>query len=207
MFKNTIAIKSIEGLKEKRSDLSLKKRDVEDKLSAIRSMYKITDNNIKNRSVIKAPKEVWDLRKQYSDELTELNNNLSLVNKDIREFQLKVESERNVALMGVFKEIFNDAQRFEIFKEIDRRRNGETPYPLGLDFKELQRYKDGYFKYREVVKEKVEKMIDFRIMLTGIIEKGCEKFGNAEFLKFIRPLNQLIIPIQELKKEKQKLLL
>lgn len=209
MFVNTTIRRGIEEIRAELKAVGLKKREVEDKLFNMRRDYKITDNKIRRRYSAgnTIPEEVWQEREVLSKQITEFNKQLSELRLEFNQEHIKEDAEKNIALMGVFKEIFNDAQRKEIMEEIDRRRKGESPIPLGLDFKELDRYKNDYHKFRNFSKEQLEKMIEFRIALTGLIEQGCNQFGNAEFLKFISPLNRLIIPLEELRKIKQKFLL
>lgn len=207
MFKNTVLRRSQESIKRDIKSITDEMTIVQFDLKRLKETYGITDNNRRNRSATnstKVPKEVWAERDIYVQRIEDLKTRVGPLRQELRELHIAEDTERNIALMGVFREIFNDSQRKEIMNEVDRRRGGETPMPLGLDFKELERYKQGYHKYRTLSKEYLDKMIEFRIMLTGLIEDGCRKFGNSEFLKFISPINRLIIPVEELKKIKIK---
>lgn len=206
MFKNTIARTEIEKTRFQLKVLGKEKIRIQLLIKELRDKYDITDNRTRTRSKL-VPSEIWDLRAEYVKQVKELDEKIEPIRKKWRDQNLQLDKEENVALRTVFAEIFGDQQREEIYKEVERRRNGEMPIPTGYDFKELQRYKDERYKYKQLAKEQIDTMIEFRVMLTGIIKEGCERFGDAEFLKFISPLNKLIIPVDELKKIKIKHLL
>jgi hypothetical protein len=149
-------------------------------------------------------KSIWEYRDSLISQIEEYNKEVDDLKKQRAEKHIERESLRNKAFIDIYKEIFSDAQKAIIGDEIDRRVRGEEPMPIGLNYKDFDYYKGGFYKYRDELKKQLEKLIEFRILLTDVIEKGCKQCGDAEFMKIISPLNRLIIPLEELRKIKLK---
>lgn len=202
MISNYVSEARQRRIKEERATLSARMMELRQIISGLGitpSQVKLRSKNIDERS--------WMVRDNCLAEIAQIEQKLIVLNKERMELHGELSARKNNSVMRVFDEIFSDEQKILIYKEAERRRNGEEPIPIGLNLKDLDRYKEGFYEYKSIAKEQLDKMIEFRIMLTGLIEKGCEQFGNAEFLKFISPLNKLIIPVNELKKIKIKHLL
>lgn len=146
-------------------------------------------------------------RKEYTVAIMQNDEKLKDVNNKIRELNRKEDASVNQFLVHIFKEMFTKDQMGIIIKEAQSRASGNPAAPVGINLQRNDEYKEKYYTYRNLIKEQIEKMIQFRIVLTRLIDSGCQQFGNGEFLKFISPLNQLVIPIKELEKIKRDHLL
>lgn len=146
-------------------------------------------------------------RNNIIQRLKDIDKEFSDLNEEKRNLHRKSEASRNQMLKLMFREIFNTEQLEEIGNECDRRVKGEIPTPLSFNFDNYKRFKDDYYKYKELAKIHLNKTIETRILLTKIIEEGCQKYGDAEFLKLMSPINKLIIPLNELQKIKATYLL
>jgi hypothetical protein len=149
----------------------------------------------------------FELRKIYAKRITEIEKELLAISSEQRSVQKTRELSVESKLLEVFREIFTTDQMREITNEAVRRAKGEHPFRISFSVQEAIQSSTKAQKYRVIAKEQLEKMIEFRLLLTRLIEEGCAKFGDAEFLKFISPLNRLIIPLKELEKIKRQNLL
>lgn len=203
MISNYLLRTKIEGLKKKKSDLIQRKAQLE---AAFRGTGISKQAAWKQRTgkIDLLDKEDFEARKNLGLELKILEEEFVQINEELRKCFREEESEKNLKLMEVFSEIFTKEQIIEIKKEAERRMAGEHPFRLSFSVREAVEDKNRLVRYRKLAKEQLEKMIEFRILLTSLIEKGCESFGDAEFLKLISPLNRLIIPLSELEKIKRK---
>jgi hypothetical protein len=202
MLKDTQTIKRLDEIRLVISNFSKMRADLQKKLASLG----LSPAQIKNRSST-IPNEIWLYRDGIVAELKKLEEEVLPIRQKFRELHFEHDQQKNKYVMEVFREIFSDDQRMEIYTEVNRRIQGENPIPTGYNFKDLEKYKNGYYEYKNLATEQMNKMVEFRIMLTGMIEEGCRMFGEAEFLKFISPLNTLIIPVKELKKIKMKMFL
>lgn len=202
MIKNFILEKQIEEVYGKRRPLGDRQHELEKLISQLGISY----NQVQSRSKL-VPQEKWELRDKYVAELLDLKSKISPLNEQLQILFRERESDKNLVLVTIFKELFSPEQYNMIKNEAIRRVKGEPAIKINLDWKSFDDYKAAATRYKKLYKEQVEAMIEFRILLTGLIEKGCEQFGNAKFLKFISPLNNLITPVNELKKIKIKHLL
>lgn len=202
MIKNFILEKQIGEIFAKKKVLGDRQHELERLITALGISY----NQVQSRS-IHVPQEKWELRDKYVSELYEIKEKLRPLNDQLQNLYRERDSGRNLVLIEIFKELFSREQIDMINREAARRVNGDPPIKVNLDWKNLEEYKANATRYKKLYKEQVDKMIEFRVLLTGLIEKGCEQFGDAEFLKFISPLNNLITPVNELKKIKIKHLL
>lgn len=180
------------------------------RLSGLIKEMKITKQAAWKHNTGKSDKidsEVLKLRNHYSTHLVKVETQIKAINDQLRELYRQQDAEENNQLMAIFKEMFSHEQLQAIGEEARSRMRGNPPAPLGINLSRNEEYKEKYYTYRKLAQEQLEQTIKFRIMLTGMIEKGCEKWGNGEFLSFISPLNKLIIPLKELEKIKQTHLL
>lgn len=150
--------------------------------------------------------EVIDERAKVSNQIRKIDFEIAELNTEIRTIQADIESAKNRELINVFKEIFTREQMIEIRIEAERRIDGGHPFKLSFNVQESIKIAEERAKYKKLLIEQLDKMISFRILLTGLIDNGCDQFGNAEFLKFISPLNRLIIPVEEFEKIKRKII-
>lgn len=197
MLKNFILERQIEEVYAKRKPIGERQHELEKLISALGISY----NQVQARSK-HIPEEKWKLRDAYVAELFDLKAQIAPLNDQLKNLYRERESDRNLVLVNIFKEMFSPEQYDMIKKEASRRVKGEPAIRVNLDWKNLEDYKEKSTRYKKLYKEQVEAMIEFRILLTGLIEKGCEQFGNAQFLKFISPLNNLITPVNELRRIK-----
>jgi uncharacterized protein (DUF3084 family) len=181
--------------------LNAKRKEIQKALESLG----LTENQ--KRKLYNVEERTVFFRQNLLDQLYEIEQQQSVLIKKRKELGKLIDETEQKIIKRMFREMFSVHQLEEIGKEARRRAEGEHPIPLGFDFKELERYKEGYYKYRNLSKEQISKMIEFRIKLTMLIEQGCKQFGDAEFLKFISPLNKMILPLQELEKIKKKFLL
>lgn len=202
MMKDLTAISRIDRMRDEIKELATKKFKLQEKLRSLG----LTATQVRNRSST-VSEEIWEYRDGIVKEMKEVESLISPLKEKFRDVHFEFDENRNKKIRQIFDEIFSEQQRAEIYKEIDRRICGEHPIPTGYNFKDLERYKEGYYKFRDLSRENIDNMINFRVMLTGMIEEGCNKFGKAEFLKFISPLNTMILPVIELKRIKSKHLL
>lgn len=202
MIKDAVGRSHVESIRAKRKELAKEKSDI---IKRLRSLG-LTATQKSNRSSTVSD-EIWQLRDIYVEKLSELDSELSELNAKFKEIHSVVDANENKIVRVLFREIFSEDQIASIWDEVRNRADGGEPIPVGLNFKDLNRYKEGFYSYREALREILNERIEFRIMLTGLIEKGCEQFGNADFLKFISPLNKMVIPVAELEKIKKKFLL
>ena len=203
MISNYVLRNKIDGLKRKRDALVLKKKELQQAFVdcgvSRNQAYKI--NSTGGSSISEG---VILNRQRISKEMKNLEDELLQVNGELRKCHSEDKADRNNGLLEVFKEIFTQAQMVEIKIEAQRRMAGEAPTKVSFSVKDSIDIAKQRDSYRKLAKEQLEKMIEFRILLTSLIEQGCAKFGDAEFLKFISPLNRLIIPLAELEKIKRK---
>lgn len=201
MLKNTIILEKIETIKRSKTDLINEKIRNNKVLSEMgitnqaawkynRGKLRPEDNSVfvTRSKIVQRNLEIDSLIKELSQQSLELHN---LENSD-----------KNRKLIEVFKEIFSGSQLSEIRKEAERRMNGEAGFKMSFDVRNSERNEFLYKAYKKQLLEQLEKMVEFRIMLTKVIEDGCKKFDQGEFLKVISPLNLLIIPLNELNKAK-----
>lgn len=203
MITNFVIRSKIEALKKERAALYPIRQELEGIIRA---------TAVSKQAAWKAKKglttAIEDLALETRNEAAKKLYALQQKQLDIKERMRKLyeeeEAENNLALIKILSEIFTDEQTAEIKKEAQRRTSGEEPIPLPFTVKNYSMYKDEYYKYRELAKDQLKKMVEFRIMLTGLIEQGCSQFGDAAFLKFVSPLNKMIIPLKELEKIRSK---
>lgn len=212
MIKNFLVQQQINKLKAERDELSAKKNDLSLQIRDLgiskQAAWKFENGKSEALNNLTAEElQLFQKRKALAKEIMKAEKRFTELNTELRELYTKQDSEKNMQVMNIFKEIFSDGQRALIYEEIDRRMNGEEPRPIGLNIKDFEDYKLKYYSYRDRLRTELERMIEFRIRLTLLIEKGCEQFGDAEFLKFISPLNKLVLPLAELEKVKKQFLL
>lgn len=129
-------------LKEQIAELGSKKKQIQLALESLG----LTDGQ---------KKKAWDsdvelakLRTKWVGQIKEIEEKLKPIKNELREVHEKMEVANNGIVMELLREIFSQQQLSEIKQEIGRRANGEQPYPLGLDLKNLEKYKTDYTKYR-----------------------------------------------------------
>lgn len=206
MISNYLLNHKINSLKKERERLTLKQMEISIALREFNISKQAAWKS--NRGKInKIDPDLLARRNATSQEIEKTKSELIKINGELRECYKEKESEKNAKLLEVFKEIFTQDQIIEIRQEAERRMRGEHPFLLSFSIKEGIDDKQRASKYKKLAKEHLEKMIEFRLLLTGLIEKGCEQFGEGDFLKFISPLNRLIIPVEELRAIKNKNLL
>jgi hypothetical protein len=206
MISNYVLRTKVDNLKKRKSGLSRRKSEIQQALVdcgvSKNQAYKINQG----LNVMVADGTILN-RQRLIKELKNIEDEFRDVNASLRECHIQSEAETNGELFKIFKEIFTQDQIIEIKEEAQRRISGEPPMKVSFSVKDAIEHKNQKYKYRELAKDQLEKMIEFRLLLTGMIEEGCSKFGDSEFLKFISPLNRLIIPLQELEKIKRQNLL
>lgn len=183
-------------VKDKIHAISKKRSEVQMALGSLG----INENQKRKQNPTFVDNEVLIFRRKLIAELKSLELEAIDLNKERVRLGDLLESERNKELMKIFREIMSQDQLIEIREESENRMEGGEPKALSFSFKRCEEFKKLHYQYRELAKEQLEKMIEFRILLTDVIDKGCTEFGNAEFLKIISPLNNLIIPLNELRK-------
>jgi hypothetical protein len=203
MISNYVLRSKIDALKKKQRELGEKKRELE---LAFREcgVSKNQAYKINSTGRTSLPEGTILNRSRLGKELAKIEKELRPIKDELQNCYSQENADKNMKLMDVFNEIFTKGQIIEIKKEAERRMSGEAPSKVSFSVKEAVQAKEDKYRYREIAKDQLEKMIEFRLLLTGLIEEGCTKFGDAEFLKFISPLNRLIIPVQELEKIKRK---
>jgi hypothetical protein len=204
MITNNLITSQREALLKKKRELSGEKKRNEAALSTIgvtsQAAWKYNSGRMRptDESAFLERKQIVDRNITIDLEIGELNNQLT-------QLHTAETSDKNQKLLEVFKEIFTHEQMVEIKKEAVRRMNGESGFKMSFSIKESVEIVEKGRVYKKVALEQMEKMIEFRIMLTKVIEDGCKKFDQGKFLKIMSPLNRLIIPINELNKAKLKL--
>jgi hypothetical protein len=202
MIKNTYITKSKEALINRRKELAVKKTE---------NQLFIADSGITKNARNKTnlgfadPEKLKEVRKRISENIV-YDKEIVKIKLELSEIYKLENTERNMALINLFKEIFEPDQLAELYSECDRRIKGETPFKISFVWKEFNEHKSNAAKYKKMVLENIDNMQAFRLRLTNLIDEGCNKFGKAEFLKFISPLNRLILPVGELEKMKRKII-
>lgn len=203
MISNYVLRTKIDALKKEKRALVERKTELEVLFRECglskNQAYKLNKTGISTKS-----NETIVKRSTLGKKLVELEKKFVSVNNELRKCYSEEEAEKNVKLMEVFRDIFTQDQMIEIKQEAERRIRGESGFKFSFSVKDAEQAILDSKRYRSIAREQLEKMIEFRILLTGLIEQGCAKFGDGEFLKFISPLNRLIIPLAELEKIKRK---
>jgi hypothetical protein len=195
MISNIILRQKIDSLNDKRTELSNEK---------INLMEQIKSLNISKNSAYKYGRGQLSHKKNVDHSLFEKRNVLAKRILEIeRQFSDINESEVNLSLLKIFQEIFTEGQLKEIRHEALRRMKGESPIKVSFSVKDSIEKSGMQEKHRKLAKDQLSKMIEFRILLTKLIEQGCLNWGESEFMLFISPLNRLIIPVGELEKIKR----
>jgi hypothetical protein len=207
MISNYVIENKIKRIKDEISGLAKEKFDLAEAIKALciskQAAWKHKQGLIKNP----VNDNLFAIREKYAARITEIEGVISSLHDESRELHRLKESDKNGKLLEIFGEIFTPEQMLEMKKEAERRMAGEHPFRLSFNIQEAVQIKEQLLRSRKVAKEQLEKMIEFRLLLTRIIEDGCQKFGDKEFLTVISPLNRLIIPIAELEKLKRSLFL
>lgn len=203
MIYNPLLVHKKDKLSAERTELTGEKKRMEALLTSLgipassirKSGHKIDPDKLAVRT--KAVMRIGEIESRVS----EINAVIDTIKKE-----MNGETQKNVS--KILREIFSKAQLKQIGDEATNRMNPEyVPCSMSFSIKEGEQFKYKMYEYRKLAQDQMEKMIQFRIVLTRIIEQGCEQFGNAEFLKVISPLNKLIIPLKELEKIKKDHLL
>lgn len=184
---------------KKRQELTKRKREIQEALTEF-SPY-LTSNGRYRENVDDATKE---RRAALVKEMGEVDRKLIEIKDEKRSLHSSKEAEENKVVNKLLREIFSWRELEQIYLERDRRLAGEHPFKLDFNIAELIKNKDDCRKYKAFATEQLEKMIEFRILLTKVIEEGCAKFGNADFIKLMSPLNKLIIPLKDLEKVRKE---
>lgn len=179
----------------------------QEQLSALMRACGVTKNAARKAKVghLKIDERTLMARENASFQMEANRKRLIEIKGLLREIHEDDDVQRNKKLLEVFKDIFTREQLAEIREEADRRMNGTSGFKMSFSVRDSIRNAELAATYKKVALEHLEKMVEFRIMLTKVIDDGCEKFGKADFLTVISPLNRLIIPINELNKAKLKL--
>lgn len=202
MVKNLFIKAKEDSLVKRRRELSLRKQQNQ----AIIVGCGFTMNQRNNKSGKNLDPEKLSIQREAINDNIRIDKELGEIKKELSELYKEKETDKNMALINLFKEIFEPEQLHELYRECNRRIAGETPFKISFDWKNLSDYKESSQKYKKRLIEQLDKMVEFRIELTKLIEKGCDEFGKEAFLKFISPLNRLIIPIKELEMIKRKII-
>lgn len=199
MISNYVIETRINEIKADRLILTEKKRDLQ---ASISSLGVSANQAYKRPSTI--PEETFLLRDNWVSETLKLDKEIIKLNDLLRPLYREKESEKNKQLMNIFKEIFSQEQIIEIREETERRMRGELLLPISFTIRDSLQHTEDMKRYKKVAQEQLDKMQEFRLTLTKVIEKGCDKFDPTEFMRVISPLNRLIIPIQQISKLKVK---
>ena len=200
MLSNSIIQHKIKSLKDKKSELSGRKMNIIAELKLIN-----IHNGIYRKAkagLIKIDERTLSRRETLIYELNKIELEIIDVNKRIVESSRKIGASESDLWRSVVKEIFKGDQYKNICEEVDRRLNGETPVAFKYNFEKGIDAIMQVDQYKKMYLDELEKQQQIRIMLTKIIEDGCKRFGDDQFMKVISPLNRLVIPVKEINKKK-----
>lgn len=145
------------------------------------------------------------LRENIVKEMAEIEKGFAQIKVEKAELSNRENAVKNKALIEVFSEIFTKEQMVEIKKEAVRRMGGESGFKLSFSVKESIEEKEKLEQFKAIAIDQLNKWQEVRIILTKVIEAGCQEFGHAEFMKVISPLNRLVIPVSEVNKIRNKI--
>lgn len=186
-------------VKKKKTELGIRKCEIQKKLASLG----LTDNQVKKRDPL-VDDSIWALRKGYISELDKIEKATRPLRDELMNLDNSRQHNRNRILRALFKEIFTTEQLSEIGEEVDSRSLNNEPRKIAFSFKDNIKIEAEMFRYKKLAEHQLSTMKEFRILLTKVIENGCNKFDQTEFMKVISPLNRLIIPLDELAKIKRK---
>jgi len=176
---------------------------LEDKILNVKKRIKqFTDRKISLQNSLGICKEK-DLRETYITEMRMVDKALSDLKIEKSDLHRELDSQVNVVFKNIFNDIFTKEQMNEIRLEAESRVFGNPPTGLSFNIKDCGEIKSELTLVKKQLKEYVDKLINTRAILTGIVQDGCKEFDEAKFLKVISPLNRTILPldyITEIKK-------
>jgi len=200
MIKNALLANKMDSLNKERATLVEEKRQLELNIKSL-GITKNAAYSVRH----KIPQETILLRDEWVKKKIAIDKEVERLNAEIKIIHRQQEVDKNIGVGKILREIFNDDQMEEIKEEAKKRVDPEYKHQkMSFSIADCADVKNRMYQYRKVAQNQLETMIKFRLTLTKIIEEGCDKFGQGEFLKFISPLNQLIIPIKELEKIKRE---
>lgn len=100
----------------------------------------------------------------------------------------------------LLKETFGYDDYLKIMQEYNRRRGGEPSHRISMQYKDSTAT-----ALKKKLNEAYEQLKLIRKTLTEINLDGCERFGIAEFMKIISPINTKVPPIEEINKMQRQI--
>lgn len=192
-------------VQSERALLTKEKSDIELKIKAIGvSKNRAYSLRLKHLSLSEEDENVMNYRDGLVKRKMEIDNLIIGVNNKLREIGRAQDASINHKIIEIFRENFTKTQMIEIRTEAERRMKGGEPCGLSFSIKDSVKNKEDAGRYKRLSEQQLEKMKEFRILLTTVIKNGCDKFDPTEFMKVISPLNRLIIPLDELAKIKRR---
>lgn len=203
MLSNAVLETKIASLKQRKTELSKLKNEI---------ALQIKKGGVSKQAYWKARRGMVDIPSEDIEKHEKLTVTYQEAEKEICEIKEQLhglfrqqEASKNIYILQILSEIFNENQLREINREADRRVNGEPAEKVIFNLDTALSMYDQAEKYKKLYAGEIDKIQEIRIILNRVIEEGCKQFGDADFLKVVSPLNRFILPLNELKKLKRQL--
>lgn len=182
----------VKSIEERRNYLVLEKMELSKQLAELG-----ISGNRKYYARGSIDKGTWELRTQWAKRVAEIEKELIVVNKEIKETHTKKTAIRAQLWKEVISESLGASFSTEASKEVERRENGE--YPMKVSFeppkKEIKTYKKDY-------SDLIDKIMEARRTINKWIADNEPDINKADYVIRMKPLSQSLPTIQELQKLK-----
>jgi len=181
---------NIQELRSKRMALVQYKKELEQTIqkTGIKSysgrsdVHRHTEKEIRTRD--KAALELLDIDKEIGKLNIEINNF----------------SDKETIFRNLVKEILTNDQWNKLIAEAVNRENGGVPTKLNITAYDTSQTENALSLCKKNGRSLIDIIVNIRKAITLINDDGMAKYGKADFLKLISPLNTIVPPVRELEK-------
>lgn len=199
--------KEKEALLEERARLTLRKNAVQQEISELgiskNAVWKRNAGKMQPSSEKRFDTEGLRLRDQLAKEArridarcTEIKIRIDAVNNILSDDKSKFSLLNQILKEGLPPDIYDN-----VMKELDNRQIGITNMVQIVSTDDNKAISS---KYKAVAKDALDRLIQARKNLNGVVDDGCNRFDKGFFLQCLSPLNRLLPRIEDIEKLKVK---